>query len=191
MTQRWNSSFLIGGLKIHRLLGKPRPAGTFSRKAGLERNARDTASSFSPRPPAGSGVGTKTNAAKPQPLKQTGHLLSPTVFLGTEMSWNKQRRERSDQSTRQRIGGRHASRMLAGRSPVAASLHQRAEGRRSRSRSDGTPKARDGVAGMPEASGWSRKRQSYPQPLRNPWPSSRLGITSPAMFELGMGLGTP
>lgn len=90
-----------------------------------------------PRTPAGGGGGNQTGK---RGVAATASANRP-VFPPTE-SWGKTEPEQTAAGAkrptiRRRISGRHDGRMPACRSPVA-DLHQRAGGRRSRSRRDGS-----------------------------------------------------
>jgi hypothetical protein len=94
-------------------------------------------SPFLPRTPTGGGGGNQTGK---RGEAATASANRP-VFPPTE-SWGKTEPEQTTAGAkrptiRRRIGGRHDGRMPAGRSPVA-DLHQRAGGRRRRSRRDGS-----------------------------------------------------
>ena len=114
-------------------------------------------------PPGAEGENTQTRRSR-HPLKQTGQFRPPQR-IGAKSSRNKQRRERSDPPTGDGSAiGMTAAKRRAWQSPVA-DLHQRAEGRRSRSRRDGSEA--DPVSTRPAKPGCPRdcrkERRTPPQ----------------------------
>ena len=105
----------------------------FERPTGaIPKNTANPPFPFLPVPPAGAEGGQPADAAKPLPLSQTGQFHPPRNF-GWKLSRNKQRAGAKRPTIRRRIGGRHDGKD-AGVPFARRRLHQRAGGRRSRSR---------------------------------------------------------